>query len=139
MSFLIDTNLLSELRRPGKANPGALAWATSTTEDQVFLSVITLHELEKGIVKAERRRLPEALLLRTWLDLEVRPGYAARTLPVTTEIALRAAAFFSSKTVELADELIAATALVHDLTVVTRNITHFEHTGVRLLDPFTPT
>lgn len=99
--------------------------------------MITLHELEHGILKAENRKRPEAALLRTWFDEDVLPSYLGRTLPVSAEIAIRAASFSAIRTVELADHLIAATAIVHDFTLVTRNIGHFEHTGVRLFNPFT--
>lgn len=138
MSFLIDTNVLSELRRADRANPGVSTWARTTPEDQVFLSVITLLELERGIVRSERRQLPHAPILRSWFDLAVRPGYATRTLPITSDIALRAAAFEPSRTIELADELIAATAIVHGLTLVTRNVKDFAHTRASVLNPFSP-
>lgn len=112
-------------------------FAKSIVEHEVYLSVITLHEIERGIVGAESRKRPEAAVLRSWFDGELRPGYATRTLPVTDEIAIAAASLAVARTVELADQLIAATALVHDLTLVTRNVNHFTHTGVRLLNPFT--
>lgn len=134
--FVLDTNIVSELRRIGHANEGVVAWATATTQEQVYLSVITLLELERGILGAEARGRPEANVLRTWFDADIRPRYSARALPVTADIALRAASFAAERTVELADHLIAATALVHGLTLVTRNTRHFTHTGVRLLNPF---
>ena len=137
MSVLIDTNIVSELRKAARANPGVKSWSQSLLEGQVFISVITLHEIARGIVAAEKRRRPEAALLRDWFDTSLRPGYANRMLPVTAEIALVAASFAAERTVELADHLIAATAIVHDLTLVTRNTGHFTHTGVRLLSPFT--
>jgi toxin FitB len=136
LSYLFDTNVISELRKGRRANKGASAWAMTIPEDQIFLSVITLHEIERGILGAERSGRPEASILRTWFDRELQPSYVFRTLPVTPEIALKAAPFAVARTVELADHLIAATALVHGLTLVTHNTRHFTHTGVPLFDPF---
>ena len=135
MTFILDTNIVSELRRIDRANRGVVAWATANAMDQVYLSVITLLELERGILGAEARGRPEANVLRTWFDDNVRPRYGARTLPVTAEIAIQAAAFAAGRPLELADHLIAAPAIVHDLTLVTRNTRHFTPTGVRLLNP----
>lgn len=137
MSYLFDTNVISELRKGRRANSGAATWAQSVLEDQIFLSVITLHEIERGILGAEKRSRPEAPVLRSWFDGDLRPSYAPRTLPVTTEIAIHAASFAAERSVDLADHLIAATAVIHGFTLVTRNVGHFTHSGVRLLNPFT--
>lgn len=133
MSYLLDTNIVSELRRIDRAHRGLISWASQHPSDIFHLSVVTLLELERGIFRAERRGQPEAQTLRTWLEREVVPHYAARTLPVTEDVARLAARLGGD---QLADQLIAATALVHDLSVVTRNIRHFEPFGVRLLNPF---
>ena len=137
MTYLFDTNIVSELRRPELANSGVVSWTSAISRGEVFVSTITLHELERGVLKAERKDASKGRALRRWMSLHVRPTYEVQALPVTTEIALRAAPFVRLPTADLADHLIAATALVHDLTLVTRNIKHFAHTGVRLLNPFT--
>lgn len=137
MSILFDTNVVSELRKGRRANKGVVDFALSIAEHEVYLSVITLHEIERGIVGAEQRQRPEATVLRSWFDGELRPAYAARTLAVTDEIAIAAASLSVARTIELADQLIAATALVNDLTLVTRNEKHLRHPGVRILNPFT--
>jgi len=137
LTFLFDTNVFSELRKGRNANAGAADWASSILEDRIFLSVVTLYEIERGILGAEKRERPEAVILRSWFDRELRPGYLSRTLPITDEIAVQAAVFAVDRTVELADQLIAATASVNGLTLVTRNEKHFTRTGVRLFNPFT--
>jgi hypothetical protein len=135
LTYLFDTNIVSELRRPERANPGLLSWSRTIAREDVFVSVITLLELERGAVAAARDP-GWALALRRWMTDHVYPTYRERALPVTNDIAIRAAPFAAVRTVELADELIAATALVYGLTLVTHNTRHFTHTGVPLFDPF---
>lgn len=137
MTYLFDTNIVSELRRPELANSGVISWTATISRDEVFVSAITLLELERGVLKAERNDTTKGRALRRWMTTHVRPTYDAQALPVTTEIALRAAPFAQLPTVDLADHLIAATAIVHDFTLVTRNVSHFTSTGVRLFNPFT--
>jgi predicted nucleic acid-binding protein len=104
--------------------------------DEALVSVITLLEIERGILKEERADTPFGKELRYWMNVHVSHTYLERALAVTADIALRAAVFDRLPTVELADHLIGATALVHDLTLVTRNTAHFENTGVRLFNPW---
>jgi len=137
VTYLFDTNIVSELRRPELANSGVISWTATISRDEVFVSAITLLELERGVLKAERNDTTKGHALRRWMTTHVRPTYDAQALPVTTEIALRAAPFAQLPTVDLADHLIAATAIVHDFTLVTRNVSHFTSTGVRLFNPFT--
>jgi predicted nucleic acid-binding protein len=136
LSYLFDTNVVSELRRPDRAHPAVVRWSSSVAEHDVFISTITILELEKGTLRAERNAPDLGVVLRRWMNTRVHPTYGSRTLDVTTEIALSAAAFDGLPTVELADHLIAATALVHDLILVTRNVRDFGGTGVRLLNPW---
>lgn len=136
---LLDTNVVSELRkvRAGKANPGLAEWAVSTPAAAMFLSAITLHELEHGVELAERADPPKGALLRAWLDASVAPAFADRVLSVDGAVARRAARLHVPDPVPFRDALIAATALEHRLTVVTRNTRDFERfAGLDVLDPW---
>lgn len=136
--FLLDTNVVSELRkaRAGRADPGVAAWAATTTPGDLFLSVIVVQELEIGIQLAERRDPAQGAILRHWLDDHVLPFFADRILPVDTAVARRSAALHVPDPAPFRDSLIAATALVHGFTVVTRNTRDFAASGARLLDPW---
>ncbi len=142
MSLLPDTTAISEITKP-RPNLGFMDWFIETAEPQdrgkrVYVSVLVIGELDKGILKlddAERRR---ALSGRRDLVLTT---YADRILPIDLEVARRWAEVTDRhrravRTVGAVDELIAATALVHDLTVITRNVRHFEHSGCKLLSPW---
>ena len=137
--YLLDTNVLSELRkrRSGKINPAVEAWAGSVDQADMYLSVITIMEVELGIALLERRDARQAGVLRLWLHEKVMPAFSGRVLPVDTTIALRCARLHVPETKSERDAWIAATGLAHDLTVVTRNIVDFTGTGVTLLDPWT--
>ena len=136
--YLLDTNLVSELRkvRSGKADPVVAAWADGVDASSLFLSSITLHELELGVLLAERRDPTQGVLLRHWLEQAVMPAFAGRILAVDAAVARRSAALHVPDPKPLRDGLIAATALVHSLVVVTRNLADFEATGVALLNPW---
>ncbi|MEM9568345.1 MAG: type II toxin-antitoxin system VapC family toxin [Cyanobacteria bacterium P01_E01_bin.34] len=136
--FLIDTNVVSELRTVGSqyANPNVEQWAKATPGEQTYISVITLFELERGILFAERKDPPKGKILRQWLEDRVLPQYADRTIPITIDIARHCATLHVPNPMPDYDSLIAATALVHSLTVVTRNTEDFERTGVKLFNPW---
>ncbi len=136
--FLLDTNVVSELRkvRLGKADPQVSLWADRVDPAGLYLSVIVIQELEIGVRLAERRDPAQGAMFRTWLDGQVLPAFAGRILPIDTAIALRSAALHVSDPRPVRDALIAATALVHRLTVVTRNVADFAPTGVSLLNPW---
>ncbi len=136
--YLLDTNLVSELRkvRSGKADPGVAAWADGVDASSLFLSSITLHELKLGVLLAERRDPTQGVLLRHWLEQAVMPAFAGRILAVDAAVARRSAALHGPDPKPFRDGLIAATALVHRLVVVTRNLADFEATGVPLLNPW---
>ena len=138
MMFLLDTNVLSELRkvRLGKADPNVAQWADSVNANSLYLSVITLQELEIGVLLAEHRDPTQGTVLRTWLQQHVLPAFDGRILPVDTAVAQRSARLHVPNPRPVRDGLIAATALVHGMTVVTRNVTDFEPTGVDLLNPW---
>jgi len=136
--YLLDTNLVSELRkaRTGKADPGVVAWAKGVSADDLYISVITMLELELGVQLRERRDPAQGALLRAWLEQQVIPGFADRVLPIDMVIARRCAGLQVPNPRPDRDALIAATALVLDLTVVTRNVRDFEGTSVALCNPW---
>ncbi|PPQ38847.1 type II toxin-antitoxin system VapC family toxin [Rhodopila globiformis] len=136
--FLLDTNVVSELRkaRAGKADQNVTTWVQTVPAGGLFLSTIVVQELEIGVLLAERRDPRQGSLLRAWLDEYVLPAFAGRILPVDTIVARRSAALHVPDPRPVRDGLIAATALVHGMTVVTRNIGDFAATGVPLLNPW---
>jgi predicted nucleic acid-binding protein len=136
--FLLDTNVVSELRkaRAGKADPNVAAWAAELPPATLFLSAITVHELELGTLLVARRDPEQGEILRAWLDDHVLPAFADRVLPVDTTVARRSAALHVPDPRPIRDALIAATALVHGLTVATRNVSDFESTGASILNPW---
>ena len=137
--YLLDTNVVSELRRAktGKANPHVVVWAERVSVASLFLSAVTVLELEMGVLLIERRDPAQGTLLRAWLEERVLPAFAGRILPVDTAVARRCARLHVPDPRSERDALIAATALVHGLTVVTRNVADFAPMGVEILDPWT--
>lgn len=140
MMFVLDTNVVSELRkaRAGKIDPNVAAWAESMDAADLFVSSITIMELELGILSVERRDAVQGSVLRSWLEQHVLPEFSGRTLPVDTAVALRCARLHVPDKRGERDALIAATALVHGMTVVTRNVADFEPTGVPIINPWKP-
>jgi predicted nucleic acid-binding protein len=136
--LLLDTNVISELRKikTGKINPNVKKWAESVITTQLFLSVITLLELEMGIASIERRDITQAQLLRAWLNHQVLPAFNGRILSIDTKVALCCGRLHVPNPCSERDALIAATALVHQMTVVTRNVADFKSTGVTILNPW---
>ena len=134
--FLLDTNVISELRKPNACNQNVLNWAQRHKHAEFFLSVITIFEIEKGILQHERRNREQATTLRHWLENSVIRNFADRILAVDLPVARRCAQLHIPDPRSERDALIAATALVHSLIVVTRNISDFTDTGVKLLNPW---
>lgn len=136
--FVLDTNVVSELRKAkaGKADRNVAAWASSVSADSLFVSAITILELETGVLLVQRRDPEQGALLRTWLDQHVLPAFSGRVLPVDTAVAQRCAALHVPDPRSDRDALIAATAMVHHMTVVTRNVADFAVTGAPLLNPW---
>lgn len=132
--FLLDTVIVSELRKK-RPNAGVVRWVSKQRDDQSYLSVVTLGEIERGIEKRRQADAEFADTLAVWLENLIRL-YADRILPVTPGVARRWGCLSAQLGHEGADVLIAATALVHGLTVVTRNVGDFEPTGVKVIDPF---
>lgn len=138
--FILDTNVVSELRkvRSGKADKQVAAWADSVAAADLYLSAITLQELETGVLLAERRDPAQGTLLRAWMEQHVLPAFAGRILPIDQAVALRSARLHVPDPKPLRDGLIAATALVHGMTVITRNIQDFANSGAKLFNPWAP-
>ena len=136
--YLLDTNVVSELRKTksGKADNNVLTWANSVGTSSLFLSVVTIMELETGVLLIERRDPTQGAVLRAWLNAHVLPAFSERTLPVDTAVAQRCAKLQVLNPRADRDALVAATALVHGMTVVTRNTDDFVAIQVDLLNPW---
>lgn len=139
--FLLDTNVVSELRKvgDGRADARVVAWISRHDAAGFYISALTLMELEIGILRIERRDGVQGELLRRWMDRHVLPEFQERTLPVDSAVALKCARLHVPDPRSERDALIAATALVHGMTVVTGNLSDFEATGVAAVDPWTET
>lgn len=137
MGFLIDTNVLAELRKGQRGNPGVLTWYENAGESSLYISVIVLGEIPRGVELLRRRDVMAAEHLESWL-LVLRESLGSRLLPITDEIADRWGRLGIPDPVPVADGLLAATALVHNLTLVTRNIRDVQRTGASVMNPFSP-
>lgn len=132
--WLLDTMVISELRKQ-LPDPNLVTWLASTTENSLFLSVVTISEIQRGIAGQRRKDAVFAKRLQQWLDMLLR-NYGDRILPVTSDVARRWGELSSLVGHDGADLILAATASQHDLTVVTRNEKHFQPLGVKLLNPY---
>jgi toxin FitB len=136
--YLLDTNVVSELRkvRVGKADAHVADWADSIDASDLYLSVITIHELEIGVLLAERRDPSQGAVFRAWLNGHVLPAFTGRILAIDTVVAQRSARLHVPDPRPVRDGLIAATALVYGMVVVTRNVADFAPTGVATFNPW---
>jgi toxin FitB len=136
--YLLDTNVVSELRKAGTGvmNRNVRLWARSVPPSALFLSSITILELEIGILLVERQFPLQGSILRAWMEGHVLPTFQGRILAVDTPVALKCAAMHVPTPRSDRDALIAATAIVHGMAVVTRNVADFEPTGVTIVDPW---
>lgn len=135
MTWLVDTNVISEVRKQSRANPGVRAWLASVGEDDLYLSALVLGELRKGVESVRLRDGRAAVALERWVSTVIRE-YADRVLPVTPEIADVWGRLNVADPLPTVDSLMAATAHVHGLTLVTRNTRDIARTGVACLNPF---
>lgn len=136
--YLLDTNVVSELRKAksGKSNKNVIRWAKNIPASALFLSVITILELETGILLVERRDLSQGAVLRSWFNAHLLPAFSERILTLDVAVAQCCARLHVPDPRSDRDAIIAATALVHGMTVVTRNISDFDKTGVEILNPW---
>ncbi len=135
--FLLDTNVVSELRRRKRAAPQVLAWADPVDPFNLFVSAVTVLELEKGALLLKRRDPPQAAVLDRWIRSGVLRSFAGRILPFDEAVALRCAPLHVPDPRPERDAMIAATALEHHLTLVTRNVADFAPMGVPIVNPWT--
>lgn len=134
--FLLDTNVVSELRRPHRADPRVVGWARRIPPEDMFLSAVTILELDIGALRLERRDARQAGFIRRWIEDRVLTAFADRILAVDTAVARRCASLHVPNPRAYRDSLIAATALVHGLTVATRNRADFQPMAVPVLNPW---
>jgi predicted nucleic acid-binding protein len=136
--YILDTNVISELRKAksGKADKNVTTWAASIAPSALHLSVITILELETGMLLIERRDKTQGTILRAWLNNHVLPAFGDRILSIDTIVARHCAMLHVPHPRADRDALIAATALAHSMTVVTRNVTDFEPMGVDIYNPW---
>ena len=134
--FLLDTNVVSELRKGSRANPQVVSWFADLDDSELFLSVLVVGELRQGVERVRQRDATQAEHLDRWLRGLV-DDYTSRLLPVDARVAELWGRLNVPDPISTVDGLLAATAIVHDLTLVTRNIKDVARTGARLVDPFT--
>lgn len=135
MKYLLDTNIISEIRKKEKANPNVMAWAVATDREATCTSVIVIAEIRKGIELLRRYDQKQADMFDRWYA-RIRADLAERVLPISERVAEAWAIMNVPNPLPLMDGLLAATAKVHGLTIVTRNVSHFERAGVAVFNPF---
>ncbi len=136
--FLLDTNVVSELRKApaGKADVNVVKWSSSVSSSSLYVSVITLMELQTGILLKERKDPDQGQLLHVWFNTKVLSAFESRVIPVDIEVALKCAALHVPSRRPDRDTFIAASAMVHGMTVVTRNVKDFHGTKAEILNPW---
>lgn len=137
MSFLIDTNIISEVRKGERCDPAVATWWAGVAEDDLWLSALVLGEIRKGVELARRRDPQKAAAIEAWLG-EVVTGFADRVLPVDAAVAEEWGRMTAIRPVPVIDALLAATARANGLTLVTRNGADVAGLGVEVLNPFEP-
>ena len=136
--FLLDTNVISELRKAGsgKADKNVVSWAQQIPDSQLYISAITVMELEMGVLAKERKDKKQGNMLRLWLENNVLTAFAERTLVFDSDVARSCAKLHVPDRRAERDAMIAATGIIHNMTVVTRNVDDFVGAGVELLNPW---
>jgi predicted nucleic acid-binding protein len=136
--YLLDTNVVSELRKSadGRINKGVQSWAEAIFPELMFISAITVLELEIGVLQIERRNKKQGAVLRRWLNQNVLPAFSDRVLPVDLAVAQRCASLHVPNPKSERDAMIAASAIESRMTIVTRNVSDFSQSGVKVFDPW---
>jgi toxin FitB len=136
--YLLDTNVVSEFRKSAdrRINKSVKRWADEISPDLMFISAISVLELEIGVLQIERRDKKQGLILRKWLNKSVLPAFLDRVLPVDLAVAQRCASLHVPNPKSERDAMIAATAIEHRMTIVTRNVSDFSQSGVKIFDPW---
>jgi predicted nucleic acid-binding protein len=134
--YLLDTNVVSELRKGKRADANVRRWARPIPASSLYISVISVLELEIGILLVERRDRKQGVILRAWMDGHVLPTFTSRILVIDAAVARRCAALHVPNPQSDRDALIAATALIHSMMVATRNVDHFQPAGVAVVNPW---
>jgi predicted nucleic acid-binding protein len=136
--YLLDTNVVSELRKSadGRINKGVQSWAEAIFPELMFISAITVLELEIGVLQIERRDKKQGAVLRRWLNQNVLPAFSDRVLPVDLAVAQRCASLHVPNPKSERDAMIAASAIESRMTIVTRNVSDFSQSGVKVFDPW---
>lgn len=136
--YLLDTNVISELRKvgAGRADKNVVKWADGQSLNTLFISSITVLEIEMGILQKERKDVKQAAILKTWMNSHVLPTFSDRILPFDTSVALQCAVLHVPNPKSERDAMIAATALTHGMILVTRNVKDFQHINIELINPW---
>lgn len=136
--YLLDTNVISELRKAGsnRANTNVIKWAKDKPTTSLFISVITVFEIEMGVLLIERKDPKQAAIYRTWLNSHVLKAFSDRVLPFDTSVALKCAQLHVPNPKSERDGMIASTSIIHGLTLVTRNEKDFKHMDIEVVNPW---
>ncbi|MBT8606004.1 type II toxin-antitoxin system VapC family toxin [Polynucleobacter paneuropaeus] len=136
--YLLDTNVVSEFRKAGtgRISKRVEQWAEGISANSMFISVISIFELEMGILQIERRDKKQGSVLRKWLNKNVLGTFSERVLPIDTAVAQRCASLHVPNPKSERDAMIVATAIEHRMTIVTRNVSDFSQSGVKIFDPW---
>jgi toxin FitB len=135
VSFLIDTNIISEVQKGVRCNENVASWFESIDDSELFLSVLVLGEIRKGIEKARLKQTDKANALENWLNAII-TAFVGRILPVDLAVAQEWGRMNIAQTMPVIDGLLAATAKVNNLTIATRNIVDIRNSGVKFINPF---
>jgi toxin FitB len=134
--YLVDTNVVSELRRLRLANQNVVTWFSQQRTEDLYLSVISILEVEQGYLKLQRHDIKQAKVIRDWIDQNLIESFRGRILSIDTKIAQCCAALHVPDRKSYGDAMIAATAITHNMTIVTRNTADFQATGAKMINPW---
>jgi predicted nucleic acid-binding protein len=136
--YLLDTNVISELRKAGsnRANANVIKWAKDKPTTSLFISAITVLEIEMGVLQIERKDPKQAAIYRTWLNSQVLKAFSDRVLPFDTSVALKCAQLHVPNPKSARDAMIASTSIIHGLTLVTRNEKDYKHMEIEVVNPW---